>query len=184
MPDGPRLCELAPRPGFNDLRPEGEGTRGCSFMLPCKSVGVNRNLPRVATMRPCSDATPTEAVVGDDEAKHMSDPSCGREEGRPRRLKERTGIWRWSCRSTNIGRMWWRNSEAHITGCHMVAAGVVPPRTKWRVKGALYGLVSSPQVMVHSPGQGLRSMWQLQLRRTPVCSQTSGGLSMRTPQPL
>ena len=28
---------------------------------------------------------------------------------------------------------------------HMVAAGVVPARTKWRVKGALYGLVSSPR---------------------------------------
>ena len=28
---------------------------------------------------------------------------------------------------------------------HMIAAGVVPPRTKWRVKGALYGLVSSPR---------------------------------------
>ena len=28
---------------------------------------------------------------------------------------------------------------------HMVLAGVVPPRTKWRVRGALYGLVSSPR---------------------------------------
>ena len=28
---------------------------------------------------------------------------------------------------------------------HMIAAGLVPPKTKWRVRGALYGLVSSPR---------------------------------------
>ena len=41
------------------------------------------------------------------------------------------------------------SSEPEFLICNpprrMVAAGVVPPRTKWRVKGALYGLVSSPR---------------------------------------
>ena len=46
---------------------------------------------------------------------------------------------------------------------HMVLAGVVPPKTKWRVKGALYGLVSSPKSWsVFRDGKMRKFQWMCQ----------------------
>ena len=41
---------------------------------------------------------------------------------------------------------------------HMILAGVVPERTKWRVRGALYGLVSSPRSWSLYRDRELRSL--------------------------